>query len=166
MTDEAPFRRAHCDVGAPEVARWVSRDIIHAAVEERATINVASAVQHPKFRMSPSVIENGIRAVMCAPIGVADPVGVVYVQGRHVPGRFADDDRERLELFAARLATISDRLRFGRTGEPVTLDDELKWVEMRAVRASLERNRGNLAATARELGITRARLYRIVRRAG
>lgn len=159
-----PYRRAFCDGGPADIDGWVSRDIIHAAVEERATINLASAVAHPRFRASTSVVANAIRAVLCTPIGVGAPVGVVYVQGRELPGRFPDIDRERAEIFAARLSTVSDRIRFASNDEHITLDDEVRWLEERTVRASLDRNAGNLSGTARELGITRARLYRILRR--
>jgi DNA-binding NtrC family response regulator len=110
------------------------------------------------------VVANQIRAVMCTPIGIGSPVGVVCVQGRRAPGRFPDVDRERAELFAAKLAAVADRIRFGRNVPKVTLDDELRWLEYRHVRASIDRNEGNLSSTARELGITRARLYRIIGR--
>jgi hypothetical protein len=159
-----PFREAHCDDGPPDVEAWVSRGIIKAAVEARATINLASAAEHPRFRMSNSVAANQIRAVMCTPIGIGSPVGVVYVQGRRAPGRFPDLDRERAELFAAKLATVSDRIRYGYRESRVTLDDEVRWLEYRHVRESIDRNAGNLSNTARELGITRARLYRIMKR--
>jgi hypothetical protein len=158
------FREAHCDDGPPEVEAWVSREIIKAAVETRMTINLASAAEHPRFRMSASVVANKIRAVMCTPIGIGLPLGVVYVQGRRAPGRFPDLDRERAELFAAKLATVADRIRAGRGASKVTLDDAVRWLEYRHVRAAIDRNGGNLSNTARELGITRARLYRIVRR--
>ena len=58
---------------------------VHAAVDERTTINLASAVAHPRFRASTSVVANAIRAVLCTPSGVGAPVGVVYVEGRSVP---------------------------------------------------------------------------------
>ena len=161
---EPPYRRAYCDGGPAEVEHWVSRDIIQAAVEERTTINLASAMAHHRFRLSSSVVANAIKAVLCTPIGIGAPVGVVYVQGRTLPGRFPDIDRERAELFAAKLATVADRIRFARNDERVTLDDEVRWLEERAVRASLDRNGGNLSGVARDLGITRARLYRILRR--
>lgn len=163
-TEEPPFRMSHCDEGPAEVQRWVSRDIIRAAVEERKTINLASALQHPRFRTSKSVVDNTIRAVLCTPIGIGMPVGVVYVQGRRIAGRFPDVDRDRAEHFAARLATIADRIRFARDRVPVTLDDEIRWLENRAVRVAVDRHRGNLTSAARELGITRPRLYRILRR--
>jgi len=161
---EPPYRRAFCDGGPADVERWVSRDVIHASVDERATINVASAVAHPRFRASTSVVANAIRAVLCTPIGVGAPVGVVYVQGRSLPGRFPDLDRERAELLAAKLAVVADRIRLTRDNHRITLDDEVRWLEERAVRASLDRNNGNLSSVARDLGITRARVYRILRR--
>jgi signal transduction protein with GAF and PtsI domain len=162
--DATVFRYAYASEGVAKVDVLVSRDIIREAIETRTTINLASAIDHPRFRTCPNVVANGIRAVMCAPIGIGAPAGVVYVQGRRSPGRFPDVDRERIELFAAKLAPIADRVRFGPDASKVTLDDELRWLEHRYVRASLDRNRGNLTTTARDLGVTRARLYRILKR--
>jgi GAF domain-containing protein len=159
-----PFRRSYCDGGPSEVEAWVSREIVRAAIEDRRTINLAAAVEHPRFRMSESVVANRIRAVMCTPIGIGSPLGVVYVQGRRTPGRFPDVDRERAEYFAAKLAAVADRIRFGAAAPKATLDDEVRWFENRHVRATLDRHEGNLSATARELGITRTRLYRILKR--
>lgn len=138
----------------------VSREIIDAAVGAHTTINVASTFEHPRFQGT----AHRSRAVMCAPIGSEPAAGVVYLQGRRTAGRFSDLDRERVELLAARLAPIADRIRHGRGASKVTLDDEVRWLEYRHARASLARNAGNLSTTARELGITRARLYRIMKR--
>lgn len=158
-SDKSPFSAFHSNTGPPEVEAWVSRAIIEAAVEDRATINLALAIQHPRFRMSKSVASNAIRAVLCTPIGVADPVGVVYLQGRQWPGRFSDIDRDRAERFAAQLAVIADRIREQQPTRP-TLAQQLR----RYARQALDRNRGNVSSTARELGIPRSRLYRLLKR--
>lgn len=52
------------------------------------------------------------------------------------------------------------------TEPPRRLDEEIKRLEERLVRESLERNGGNLSKVARELGIARPRLYRILKRVG
>jgi Nif-specific regulatory protein len=48
--------------------------------------------------------------VLCAPVGTAPPIGVIYLQGRAKPGTFTSIDRERAELFARQLAPLADRL--------------------------------------------------------
>ena len=155
---EATFRHMH---GPP--ARRVAPEIIRAALEDRTTLNIASAHNHPRFRLEPIVTIATIRAVMCTPIGVGVPIGAVYLEGRDQPGRFPDVDRERIELFARHLATAADRI-CTPARQRVTLDDEVRWLEHRMVRASLDRNGGNVTTAARALGITRTRLYRILRR--
>lgn len=87
-------------------------------------------------------------------------MGVIYAQGRPAPGRFADEDRERAELFAARLAMVSGRLLAG--VEATKLDDDLRWFSHRAARSALTRHDGNVSRAANQLGITRSRLYRIL----
>lgn len=44
----------------------------------------------------------------------------------------------------------------------MTLHDILRAARISAVRGAIERNRGNMAATARELGISRSYLYTLV----
>jgi transcriptional regulator with PAS, ATPase and Fis domain len=68
------------------------------------------------------------------------------------------------ETFAAELSTIADRLRAGTNGARATLGDEVRRLEQRRVHESLERHGGNLSSVARELGIARPRLYRILKR--
>lgn len=137
----------------------ICHDVVRAAMEDRATINIASSRLHPRFRGSAATATD---AVLCAPIGTALPVGVMYLQGRSTPGRYPDDDRERVELFSERLSTVSGRLLSVSETATSTLDDELRWYSQRAARACLERNRGNVSRAARQLGITRSRMYRIL----
>jgi len=51
-----------------------------------------------------------IEAVLCAPIGSARPIGVLYLQRRLEPGPFAEEDRLRVETIARYLAPFADRL--------------------------------------------------------
>ena len=73
--------------------------------------------------------------------------------------------RELMALEAVERADVIDAMMARLcTCAPSTLDDELRALEQRRVRESLERNGGNLSSVARELGITRPRLYRILNR--
>lgn len=154
---ETPYRTSCGD------AQRVSPEIIRVATVQRATLSITSAYNHPRFRHCPAVLAHAPRAVVCAPIGLAAAVGVVYIEGRDAPGPFSDLDRERIEVFARRLAVVAARIQLARP-HAHTLDDEVRWLEHRVAHASLQRHGGNVSSAARALGITRTRLYRILRR--
>jgi Nif-specific regulatory protein len=93
-----------------EVRAALSRGVIAEALATGRTIVSASALDDPRFRSLESVKANRIEAVLCAPIGLDPPIGVVYLQDRSEPGPFSEDDRQRAELFARHLAPFADRL--------------------------------------------------------
>ena len=74
--------------------------------------------------------------------------------------------RELMALDGAERAAVIDAIteKLAALCARSPLDDELRALEQRRVRESFERNGGNLSSVARELGITRPRLYRILRR--
>jgi DNA-binding NtrC family response regulator len=76
--------------------------------------------------------------------------------------------RELMALDTAERGAVIDamtaKLGTGEARTHATLDDELRSLEQQRVRESLERHGGNLSSAARELGITRPRLYRILKR--
>src|SRR5262249_15024497 len=88
----------------------MGRGIIARAMGEGRTIETPSATLDARFSELLSVRQNAIQAVLCAPVGVQPPIGVIYLQGRRRPGMFTDTDRERAELFARQLAPLADRL--------------------------------------------------------
>ena len=88
----------------------ISRGIIGQALTEGRTIETPSAIFDQRFHDLGSVRQHEITAVLCAPVGVNPPIGVVYLQGRSRPGMFTTEDRERAELFAQQLAPLADRL--------------------------------------------------------
>jgi Nif-specific regulatory protein len=98
------------DAELVEVRRAISTQIIAEALSSGRTISTASAVDDPRFRGHESVLAQRIRAVLCAPIGEAPSIGVVYLQGRSAPGPFPEEDRVHAEIFARHLAPLADRL--------------------------------------------------------
>ncbi len=88
----------------------ISRGIIARSIAEGRTIETPSASLDSRFSELGSVRQHEIQAVLCAPVGVDPPIGVIYLQGRSKPGMFAPIDRERAELFAQQLARLADRL--------------------------------------------------------
>jgi DNA-binding NtrC family response regulator len=98
-----------------EVRGRVSRGVIAYALASGATIVTPSARLDPRFRGRASVQAQRIEQVLCAPIGSAPPIGVLYLEGRAEGALFGADDRARAELFARHLAPTADRL-LGRGG--------------------------------------------------
>jgi Nif-specific regulatory protein len=88
----------------------ISRGIIARAISEGRTIETPSATEDHRFSDLGSVRQHAIQAVLCAPVGKAPPIGVIYLQGRTKPGTFTTIDRERAELFARQLAPLADHL--------------------------------------------------------
>jgi Nif-specific regulatory protein len=102
------FRCTDRDVAS--IRASISRGIIARAIGEGRTIETPSASLDVRFSQLGSVRQNLIQAVLCAPVGVQPPIGVIYLQGRTRPGMFTTTDRERAELFARQLAPLADRL--------------------------------------------------------
>jgi Nif-specific regulatory protein len=102
------FRCTDRDVAS--IRASISRGIIARAIGEGRTIETPSATLDARFSELGSVRQNLIQAVLCAPVGVQPPIGVIYLQGRTRPGTFTPTDRERAELFARQLAPLADRL--------------------------------------------------------
>lgn len=93
-----------------EVRKALSEGVIAEAIATGQTIVTQSAMMDPRFQKRKSVRRNRIEAVVCAPIGTAPPIGVVYLQDRRDGGAFSEDDRLKIELFARHLLPLADRL--------------------------------------------------------
>ena len=98
------------DDDVSEIRRSFSRGVIAEALATMQTVATASALDDPRFKKRGSVRRNRITAVLCAPIGAAAPIGVLYLQGNRRPGPFTEEDRERAETFARHVAPFVDRL--------------------------------------------------------
>jgi len=92
------------------VRHAISRGIIAEALATGQTIVTPSAQSDPRFSGLDSVRLSQIEAVLCAPIGIAPPCGVVYLQGQRRPDFFGADDQSCAEAFARHLAPLADRL--------------------------------------------------------
>jgi Nif-specific regulatory protein len=88
----------------------VSRGIIAEAVASGSAVVTPSALLDPRFKERGSVRRSRIEAVLCAPIGAEPPLGVLYLQGRTLPGMFSEEDLARAELFGRQLAPLVHRL--------------------------------------------------------
>jgi transcriptional regulator with GAF, ATPase, and Fis domain len=88
----------------------VSRGIIAEAVASGTAVVTPSALLDPRFRDLGSVRRSRIEAVLCAPIGADPPVGVLYLQGRTLPGTFCEEDLSRAQIFGRHLSPLVHRL--------------------------------------------------------
>src|SRR5262249_28211868 len=69
-----------------------SRSVIAEALATGETVLTASAMTDPRFFNQRSVRAQKLEAVLCAPIGVAPVLGVVYLQDRVASGPFTTED--------------------------------------------------------------------------
>ncbi len=88
----------------------ISTGIIAEALATGQTITTPSALLDPRFRERGSVQIKHIQEVLCAPIGVDPPRGVLYLQGRASAGPFSPEDCANAEIFARHLAPLADGL--------------------------------------------------------
>ncbi len=93
-----------------EVRSKISSSIVAKALATGETIVTPSAMLDPEFNDQDSVRINKIQAVLCAPVGDAPSIGVLYLQGRVRPGLFDRHERELARLFARHLAPLAHRL--------------------------------------------------------
>lgn len=145
------------------VQALLSQTIVRRTLIEGRTIATPAAVADPRFAEQGSVRQNTIHAALCVPICEENEqvVGVLYLQ-RDVPGtQFDETVRARLHTFAIVLALVADRLIRREAKEYRRQSSEHA---VAVVEAALRRNKFNAAAASRELGMSRATLYRILAR--
>ncbi len=104
-----------------QIREAISRGIVASALATGETVHTDSASLDPRFQRRESVQRVGIEAVLCAPIGVSPPLGVLYLQGGQQPGIFSEEDRASAEIFARHLAPLVERV-LARTRERQVAD--------------------------------------------
>jgi hypothetical protein len=127
---------------------------------ERCTIETSSAVHDERFVELASVRQHEIGAVLCAPVGLRLPLGVIYMQST---AAYSTLDRQRVECLATRVARIAPRLTQSSTLRR-PLADEIRELQERRVCEAMDRHDGNIAEVARELGVGRAFVYTVLQR--
>jgi Nif-specific regulatory protein len=108
------------DAEIADVRKLVSRGIIGETIAQGQTIATASAFLDPRFSALESVRRGKIEAVLCAPIAVDPPRGVLYLQGRSAGGKFSEDDRLLAETFCQNLAPLVESIGERREPEDAT----------------------------------------------
>jgi Nif-specific regulatory protein len=92
------------------IRQKISKGIIAQAMATGEVISTPAAVEDPRFQENSSVQRNQIHAVLCAPVGVELPLGVLYLQERTEPGSFSDEAVTLAKIFSRHLAPLVDRL--------------------------------------------------------
>jgi hypothetical protein len=146
------------------LAEATGADVVHVEITSgprlRRTWSRTSHSEIVPEALVDTVLRQRIRAVsgsaICAPIMPGVPIGFVYLERDDGTG---DAECEHVDRLAWQLGVYAERFdhAFVRHG----LRDEVRLVERRRVIESVESNRGNLAATARELRVSRKLIYRI-----
>jgi hypothetical protein len=103
----------------------------------------------------PATIDSS-RANIWLPVVGVGLRGVVHL---HTKAVFVASDIELIELFTRRFATVAHAVH-----APPDLHTEALILQYRRVRETLERNGGNVSNAARDLGVPRSFLYRVLRR--
>lgn len=93
------------------IRREISEGILAEALRTGRTVSTASAREDPRFKDLASVQAQRLQAVLCAPVGGAQPFGALYLHGRPAPGPFSARERQLAEAFAHRVGPLADRLR-------------------------------------------------------
>jgi GAF domain-containing protein len=139
----------------------LSYGIVRQAVAEGRTITTSSAAHDERFIELASVRQHEIGAVLCTPLGMHLPLGVVYLQGST---EFSECDRGRVEAFAQRIARVAPRLVDPSTTLRRPLLEEVRELQGRRVREAMDRHDGNIAEVARSLCVSRKFVYRALQR--
>ena len=172
---EALLRKGH-RAGEPPSASLhtaVSHGIIRHVLGAGETLETSSALDDARFQDLGSVRQHAINAVLAAPIGRRDPIGVIYLQratrfagggggGGYEPRGFTLDAREQVELFARALEPIAGRL-LGEPASATTLAHATARFQRRYLAEILDRTHWNVSEAARVLGVSRSSLYELMK---
>ncbi|MDC3379531.1 sigma 54-interacting transcriptional regulator [Planctomycetota bacterium] len=94
------------DEDVEQIRAVMSHGILAEALATGEVIQTPSALLDARFADRPSVRKNQIEAVICAPIGEANPTGVLYLQGESGAGPFSTEDMSLVEEFAVHLEPV------------------------------------------------------------
>jgi GAF domain-containing protein len=140
----------------------ISQGIVRSAIVEGRQLETTSAIGDARFADLASVKHNQIGAVLCTPIGHHVARGVLYLQSAR--GAFSPSARARAIAMAQRIVPIAHRLVGRRAGQRPRLADDVRELQERRVGEALRRHDGNIAMAARELGVGRKFMYRVMGR--
>ena len=90
----------------------VSRSVVERVAHEGKPVLTSDAQRDDRFSMRQSVLDLGLRAILCVPLRIKDQVsGVVYVDNRLQAGIFTQADLELLAAIASSAAIAIENAR-------------------------------------------------------
>lgn len=106
----------------------VSRGIVENVAEGGEPLLTSDAMQDDRFSGRSSVINLGLRSIICSPLKIKDEViGVVYVDNRLQAGIFTDEDLELVSAISGSAAIAIENARLYQVAvEKGRMDQELK----------------------------------------
>ena len=88
--------------GTGQLSHVISRTVVEDVAERQAPVLVQDALNDPMLRDQTSVMEQGLRSIMCVPLLAAgDVLGVIYMDNLNESGNFTSPDLETLNLVAS-----------------------------------------------------------------
>ena len=108
--DEKPTPRKHRTADGNGINRPVSSTIVNRILKDRVAVLTDNALEDPRFEMGQSVIVDGIRSVMAAPIWEDRSIlGVIYCDRLDIVGGYQSEDLDLLTAIGHQTALAIQR---------------------------------------------------------
>lgn len=105
------WQASNCPTDHEAVVRGrISRGVVAEALASGRAVLTTSAIDDARFASRASVKAHKLEAILCAPVIGERVRGVVYVEGRVVPGPFSPSDERAAQRLARVLAARGDVL--------------------------------------------------------
>jgi adenylate cyclase len=90
----------------------ISRTIVNRVITQGAAVLTTNAQEDPRFGNQQSIILQGLRSILCAPLKVKGAlIGVIYADNRIRSGIFTERERNLLAAFANQAAVAIENAR-------------------------------------------------------
>jgi len=104
-----------------ENQRPMSQTVLHKVVSERVSLLVADASTDERFGTQRSIATQGIRSIMCVPLGIGSSIfGVVTADTLRSKNAFDDEDLKMLTAIAQQASVALEQVRLSRKLEEDT----------------------------------------------
>jgi adenylate cyclase len=108
--DQKPISKKHRTAEGNGISRPVSSTIVNRILKDRVAVLTDNALEDPRFEMGQSVIVDGIRSVMAAPIWEDRSIlGVLYVDRLDIVGGYQPEDLDLLTAIGHQTALAIQR---------------------------------------------------------
>jgi adenylate cyclase len=108
--DQAAVPRKQRTADGAGIVRPVSTTILNQILKDRVSILTDNALEDPRFEMGDSVVIDGIRSVMAAPIWEEQAIlGAIYVDRLDIVGGFLSEDLDLLTAVGHQTAVAIQR---------------------------------------------------------